>query len=132
MEKEIKPAYVSFDIANWLKEKGWNIKCKKYYNGSLLLTSKGSGLENCYKVYAPEQWQVIEWLRIKHGIWIVVNIGVPLGNKDMYYSNIIKFGHKNKYTGMVEHKSKFRSGFFDQPQKAYSAAFDYIKDNNLI
>ena len=123
MIQEIKPPYVTFEQAKWLKEKEWNIKCKKYYNGSLLQTSKGSGLKECYRVYAPEQHQVVEWLLKHYDIWIVTNFA----NKTQWYFDFNKFGFDGK------NKSIYKSDYnYDTPQEAYSAAFDYIKNNNLI
>ena len=73
---EIKPTYVSFEQAKLLKEKGFNVRLKKVYNilGELW-DSHYQYMENsnpdCGAVcVAPEQWVVVEWFRLKHGIWI--------------------------------------------------------------
>ena len=65
---------------------------------------------------APEQWQVVEWLRVKHGIWITVGY---LG--DGYNCTV-----QNK-----EGWTKKAMGNFNSPQEAYSAAFDYVLTNLL-
>ncbi len=109
---KIQPIYVSFKQANLLKEKGWDIECEKYYHYSLLLTSKESGLKDCYRVYAPEQWRVVEWLRVNHGIFI--EICYWKSDKQFQWKIDNEFGKQ-----------------FDTPQEAYSAAFDYVL-NNLI
>lgn len=135
MQNNIQPKYVSFEIAEWLSEKGFDVPCRYIYNivGGIedwieyaddFRYFNNSKWKSSPYYSAPEQWQVMEWLRINHGIWIVVNIGIPHGQGIMYYSNVIKFG--------LHHKNKYRSAFFNSPQEAYNAAFDYIKDNNLV
>jgi hypothetical protein len=134
--KEIKPTYITFEQAKWLKEKGFDESCRMLINGAyepfhlnLIETQYFQNnsvlLKDCYS--APEQWQVVEWLRINHGIWISV------GNVYSEYTHwAYGIGKENK--GMI---LPFREGqdnhdYFNSPQEAYSAAFDYIKDNNLI
>jgi hypothetical protein len=134
--KEIKPTYITFEQAKWLKEKGFDESCRMLINGAyepfhfnLIETQYFQNnsvlLKDCYS--APEQWQVVEWLRINHGIWISV------GNVYSEYTHWANgIGKENK--GMI---LPFREGqdnhdYFNSPQEAYSAAFDYIKDNNLI
>jgi hypothetical protein len=122
---------VTFEQAKWLKEKGFDVDCKsKFLRGEI----EYSGIHNPFFaepkediVERPEQWQVVEWLRINHGIWISV------GNVYSEYTHwAYGIGKENK--GMI---LPFREGqdnhdYFNSPQEAYSAAFDYIKDNNLI
>ena len=128
---KIEPTYVTFEQSKLLRQKGFNEETVAFWNNSegrvwfneYTSSSKNSDcVAYCYS--APEQWLAAEWLRVNHGVWIVVNIGIPYGKLGMYYSNVIKFGTKN-------HKSKFRSEFYNSPQEAYSAAFDYVL-NNLI
>ena len=65
-------------------------------------------------VSAPEQWQVVEWLRVKHGIWISVK-------RDYHNGALLGF------ESMIDNEEGFIDcGAFDTPQEAYSAAFDYI------
>lgn len=72
---------------------------------------------------APEQWMAREWLLINHGIWIVVNFA----NKTQWYFDLNRFGLDGKQ------KSIFKSNYdYNSPQEAYSAAFEYIKEKDLI
>jgi hypothetical protein len=145
--KEIKPTYVTFEQAKWLKEKGFDEPCTALFIHEIIqgntewdileLFERNNNdtyefLLSCdmdwQKNYLrPEQWQVVEWLRINHGIWISV------GNVYSEYTHwAYGIGKENK--GMI---LPFREGqdnhdYFNSPQEAYSAAFDYIKDNNLI
>jgi hypothetical protein len=64
-----------------------------------------------------------EWLRVNYGIWVVVNLDNVHEKGIMFFANVIKSGK--------HHKSKHRTVFYNNPQEAYSAAFDYIL-NNLI
>jgi hypothetical protein len=76
-------------------------------------------------ISAPEQWQVVEWLRINHGIWVYVEQNETDGF--IYYKFVIDKGFKS----LKRFETQFQY-FWDSPQKAYSAAFDYILNNNLI
>jgi hypothetical protein len=127
--KEIKPTYITFEQAKWLKENRFDESCRMLINGAyepfhlnLIETQYFQNnsvlLKDCYS--APEQWQVVEWLRVNHGIWISVQQDV------------------NKYDAYIKNKKYDRTKVqhvtnqFNSPQEAYSAAFDYILNNNLI
>jgi hypothetical protein len=74
-------------------------------------------LDNSLNEYylAPEQWQVIEWLRANRGIWIEI------------YKNASGYGYiiQKVDTGSVL-KEIEDDIFFDSPQEATSAAIDYV------
>lgn len=150
----IQPAYVTFEQAKWLKEKGFDIPTTHYYfedgefkehsligtngyygepyefnleefyenwNDNWLTKKNGDRCFGCskergyFKTYsAPEQWQVVEWLRIEKSIWIYV---IRSGNQ-FYPIYQDKSGDKHE---IME--------FYYTPQEAYSAAFDYILTN---
>jgi len=75
--------------------------------------------------YCLQQWQVVEWLRVNHGIWIEVTSG------NMGWS-LWAFSIHEKGLTFIKYCSNTHNQFYDSPQEAYSAAFDYIKQNNLI
>jgi len=129
---EIKPTYATSEQAKLLKEKGFDELCQFYYYD----LKKGHTLENvlqenkspyCNGIIkekqhfqtfnAPEQWQVVEWLRINHGIWVDV-------------SNIKRFKYSCQVTDLNTNENdsgiKFSKSFFETPQEAYSSAFDYV------
>jgi hypothetical protein len=135
----IQPVYVTFEQAKWLKEKGFDEECShsykevepvilyqhqgKKYNNSFKkewqnTVRKNSHMDNAIinRYSAPEQHVVVEWLRIKYGIWVAVR-----GKEVMGYEYFIE--------GKGE--TLFSSNIYDTPQEAYSAAFDYVL-NNLI
>jgi hypothetical protein len=122
----LKPTYVTFEQAKWLKEKGFNEECKYYYDIEFKeLTFHIGYVDDIYKnseledeISAPEQHHVVEWLRLKYGIWVYVKQGY------LWEWNIESIENKPKLI--------YNDGLEDSPQAAYSTAFDYIKNNNLI
>jgi hypothetical protein len=125
----IEPKYSTFEQAKWLKEKGFNLPTLNWYhrgnkkfNTNDLLFSMNKLTDN---YSAPEQWQVVEFLRINHGIWVSPGI-ITLNGVVKWFPRYFKFA-----STLLE-ISEDIDGNFDTPQEAYSAAFDYIKDNNLI
>ena len=139
---EIKPTYVSLEQAKKLKEKGFNEPCDSIFNkdgefqsyknvGDIRTHFKNNEPINPktwhrYDTSAPEQWQVVEWLRVNHGIWINVEAD---SYGELWYSKLCVCSKKvwenlevrskiiNSYRHLGEHNS---------PQEAYSSAFDYI------
>jgi hypothetical protein len=149
MTQEIKPTYITFEQAKWLKEKGLNdhfyrrrgedstrwVSCKYCYDPldeSKTLQLWSWNIESSTKerlerlISAPEQWQVVEWLRINHGIWVSVNIAMD----DKWYFELYNLKDKRNAEIIIEDENV--TDFHNSPQEAYSAAFDYIKNNNLI
>lgn len=132
MNNKIELTYVTFEQAKWLKEKGFDIlNCKSGYHGDFgslegdlyLFLGTYTFLDdvlirnNCeWKIQRPEQWQVIEWLRVNHGIWISA---LECNDKSGFYWRILE-------------ESGHSSATFKTPQEAYSAAFNYIKQKELI
>lgn len=124
MKQEINPAYVSFEQAKWLApyKQFNNLESVYVLTDPSRVYSREFIREGLF-YSAPEQWQVVEWLRIKHGIWVWVR---PY--KDHAADNNDPIQHQmNVYKRGVTVSKEFNSH-----EEAYSAAFDYIKDNNLI
>jgi len=133
--EEIKPKYVTFEQAKLLKEKGFNLPCFYYYENDKLIEpylENGSSTDTEFKVElsdllehfnkwskrisVPEQWQVVEWLRVNHGIWVWVEKG---RNPENFYPVI----DSGKEIASFKYLPKM---WRDTPQEVYSAAFDYI------
>lgn len=77
----IEEAYISFEIAKLLKEKGFDEGCRYYYvnNGNLMFTEEYlHNSEIKYGTYpscvctAPTQQMAMRWLREIHNIFIVI------------------------------------------------------------
>lgn len=123
MKQEIKPTYVSFEQAKALEKKGFNFRCNyNYFIHTKELTDKAvltKSSENAY-ISAPEQWQVVEWLRVNHGIEIETKKDRTVKWSNNYYNHAI---FKND---VLIHQRQLGGTQPNSPQKAYSAAFDYI------
>jgi hypothetical protein len=131
----MKPHYVTFEQAKLLKEKGFNEFDNNHYydkNGVIffcqtfsesykqIVAGKGSNIS------APEQWQVVQWLLEKYGVWIHVYYLTEdlCWGWDCYY-------YKNE-NGLINEPAFSFSMNLQSPQQAYSAAFDYILNNLLV
>lgn len=141
-QQEIKPRHVTSEQAKLLKGKGFNVECLCFYcinttcnyidkpykysfevnaNQENFVNGKLDNFGYGETYSAPEQWQVVEWLRVNHGIWIFVERGK---NLDLFYpvidtqEKIISF----KYLPLM---------WGNSPQEAYSAAFNYTLKNLL-
>jgi hypothetical protein len=133
---EIKPHYTTFEQSQLLKEKGLVAKSDRYW----VKMSKDSytemtdwrledldsdiGIGGNLVITKYQQWQVVEWLLL-NGIWVGVN---PLLNNKFFY-NIIDLKSKSLLPINSGDESNYN---YTSPQEAYSAAFDYIINNNLI
>jgi hypothetical protein len=145
----IQPTCVSFEQAKWLKEKGFDEETLYFYNqqGKIhdledVFNYGGEGgmfITDWYKKYnsnqgyvkdvysAPEQWQVVEWLRVNRGIWIQVNIS----KYGMFYCNILENQPTKNIDVPMSYEMICQLNDFKAPQEAYSAAFDYIINHLL-
>ena len=75
----IEEAFVSFDIAKRLKEKGFNEECFGYYNrDGQIDTTFGRWYNDAFiigsYVAAPTQQMAMRWLREQKGIFIAINL----------------------------------------------------------
>jgi hypothetical protein len=127
--------YVTFEQAKLLKEKGFldkNIYGEVRLSQSHFYDCKGNlyhikdafieqdfNLKDCYN--APEQHQVVEWLRVNHSIWVYVDTHEY--GKWCFNYKIIK---PNKDYPRINVNGEFGLEDYNSPQEAYSAAFDYI------
>ena len=119
----IEAKYSTFEQAKLLKEKGFDEVTDTIFmiNHSIEVVFeninylKHSDGNNPF-VSRPEQWEIVEWLRVNHGIWIWVEC---YNNNDKFVPQIPKANLQKIL------------GHFNSPQEAYSAAFDYVL-NNLI
>lgn len=69
--------------------------------------------------YAYQQWEIVEWLRINHGMWVSVDVDKNRTERDYFFIITQKNNHS------------WSECYFKTPQEAYSAAFDYILKNML-
>lgn len=68
----IEPKYVEYATARLLKDKGINIYSKYRVTDFNGVDQKAEFASEMFP-YLPEQWAVIEYLNVKHNIWIFVD-----------------------------------------------------------
>ena len=138
MNNKIEPHYVDFNTAKWLKEKGfieptltyWSKRDGLIENEITLRNHNGRGE---WGTSRPEQHVVVEWLRINHGIHIGIDAWLQEDGSNQGYDYCVYKTWKDK----IDYELKLLNSstqikLYNTPQSAYAAAFDYIKDNNLI
>jgi hypothetical protein len=128
MTQQIKPAYATPEQAKWLKEKGFDELTTVWRQHGNGVSGDVEGKRDYYNrkgdvyISLPEQHQVVEWLRVNHGIHIEILLEENKPWNKFYY-RIMKIG---------QYFSLSHDGIYSEtPQEAYSAAFDYIL-NDLI
>ncbi len=135
--QEIKPTYCTFEQAKKLKEKGFNIPVRErssivenIYGNKFHFVQEECALFNWnngkYPEYisAPQQHQVVEWLRVNHGIWVFPEWQFSRKN---WLFNISKLdSHKETISIQEQYYKDLGEIEFNTTQEAYSAAFDYI------
>jgi hypothetical protein len=138
MNNNIEPHYVDFNTAKWLKEKGfieptltyWSKRDGLIENEITLRNHNGRGE---WGTSRPEQHVVVEWLRVNHGIHIGIDAWLQEDGSNQGYDYCVYKTWKDK----IDYELKLLNSstqikLYNTPQSAYAAAFDYIKDNNLI
>jgi hypothetical protein len=109
----------------------WNDKGLTKKNGDRCFgCSKDRGYFETYS--APEQWQVCEWLLQNHRLDIIIKYPESNSNKVEGINSVYYDLEIYRLRGGDAHKLYKFVGISDKKQEAYSAAFDYILDNNLI
>lgn len=118
----IQPTYVTFEQAVLLKQKAFNENCYTVIDirkSMIINPFRCCNSELIKEAFSrPEQWLVIEWLRVVHNIFISC---VVWQDAPHFHSRIY----------LLNEKESVEVGSFDSPQTAYSAAFDHIL-NSLI
>jgi len=145
---EIKPTYITFEQATKLSELKADLCSNR--NQWLLAEDKGNmskaficdddelesytqidedtehNVYHCLSI--PEQWQVVEFLRVNYDVWIEIHHIKTFG-VNRFHIIIWKYGEEDYHTIHCDNGVGYK--VWDSPQEAISAAFDYIL-NNLI
>lgn len=109
----IQPTYVTFEQAKLLKQKEFDIITDIWFDKERDLYGEGQG-STSYKFhivgecYAPEQWQVVECLRVNHGTWIQVSIS----KYGLFYCNILQNQPTNKIVSCIVYNCTDTKGNF--------------------
>jgi hypothetical protein len=146
--KTISKKYVTFEQAKLLLEKGFDEYCIRCFTDKGISTSftdyqliKGLNKNSTVSLtdtktedfeysdilcVQPEQWQVVEWLLQAYKIDVDVSTNRVLHAEkaEGYIAEI--------YTPKIYIPNWELGGNHQNREEAYSAAFDYIKNNNLI
>jgi hypothetical protein len=149
MKQEIKPTYVTFEQAKLLKEKWFNELCltcykfdctEKEYNliqeNSITYFNNRQQEEGYVpEIAAPEQWQVVEWLRVEHGIWISVSITI----EGKWYFELFNLKEKRNSEIFIKDESIKRINIktklyyvYIQKVKSYYVTNRKSKSNNKV
>lgn len=153
----IESKYVTFEQAKLFKEKGFDIKLDRHWISQIPHTveswsskiddvvSDGMEAKILWREYhskdynvdhapAYEQWQVVEWLRIKYNIELSAQVNFYNRKEKLgYFYTLDKFDsndiHDGKDYDIEQMNLVGEKKGFNTPQEAYSAAFDYILKN---
>ena len=125
--------FVSFELANKLKEKGFNEGCYKYYEGKKLKWSNSPWLKPRYNDYlshitaAPTISQVLEWLRKKKKISIEPGIHCSL----KWMCSIYGFGDGIEDFTQYDNDGVWDTIYilYDTYEQAVLAGIEYSLDN---
>jgi hypothetical protein len=127
--KSREPKYVTFDQAKWLKEKDFDINTNTCFHALLgyeieapMNWDNGRGY-----LVRPEQHQVVNWLLEKYSIWVYVESDVY---GEYWFPKILPASREVwsnlDLRAKIESITRFANSPYDNPQEAYSAAFDYV------
>jgi len=116
--------YCSFEIAELLKEKGFDIPCRQaYFNGSLVdYTMYGFCDEELLD--CPSQSLALKWLREVHSIYITSE--PDINDKHCFYPAIYTMTEESWDIQYFEELEKLS---FDKPEEAIEAALLYVLKN---
>jgi len=128
---KIEKQFVTFEQAKLLKRLGFDIPLSKVYNtegelwDSHYPTMSNSDVDSGACCVAPEQWMVVEWLRVVKQIDIEIHKDrIGWSNEYWNFSIFMNFD-KATYTSNIGGTSP------NSPQEAISAGIDYAL-NKLI
>lgn len=129
MNKIIKEDYVSNKVARFLKEKGFDVPCRAYYNMGALkedvtVPSDWSHSNFIDHVSAPTHQMAMKWLREIHKIDIDIISRLSLNaDNDHNYSYVIKHQY-DKY-----HYNTYTDGEYQYFEDAVEEAIKYCLIN---
>ncbi len=126
-----KEAFVSFDVARLLKEKGFDWGCCSYWcvfpNGDRVHTEYGhfanhNGNETDRFVSRPTQAMACRWLKETHGLWVVP---MPCEDGGCYFEIYKRYGKiwKNNVYDHTEYED------YDDPEYAIEGGLHYCLTN---
>lgn len=138
----IKEAYVSFEVAKLLKEKGFDVYSNTYYTNDGMLNSDVYGNTVNFCCEAPTHQMAMAWLREKHNIDIDINAEVRMLAIKVYLPMISTYksvtdnpGKLRQYKRGLYYKD-YRNKevipglqYYDSYEEAVEAALKYCLEN---
>lgn len=130
MNKFIEDGYVSYEIAELLKAKGFDIPVHTFYNPKKIphwlkldpcLINRNAGVQ----ISAPSHQMVMKWLREKYKIFIEIGVSIDLNGKYHYSFRLLNSTCKN----ILEPKDLVKMGFKDTFGEACEEALKYCLEN---
>jgi len=125
--KQITEDYVTFEIATLLKEKGFDIPCRSYYNNNNYLSfehPKGFVLVDSVYLLRPTHQMALKWLKKIHGIYITSE--PDINDKHCFYPAIYAMKEESWDVLYIEELEHLR---FDEPEQAIEASLKYTLKN---
>lgn len=129
----IKEAYVSFEVAKLLKEKGFDISCHQKYDDEGYLSFNDVGYINSEKpcddfyALAPTQQMAMAWLREEHNKYCDIGYDIDLN----WFFQIIELKELKEHFDYSELKYYYAENSinFNTYEEAVEAALKYVLEN---
>lgn len=122
--------YVSFEIAKLLKEKGFDVYVRSFYDADDMPAQHNEALwdwnlnkEN-YRFSAPTIQMAIKWLRETHKLFVFISPWLMLESDIQYYFEIREI-KTSDFETLYDYTSKELNSF----EKAAEAAIKYCLEN---
>ena len=128
----IEEAYVSFEVAKLLKEKGFDEKCFALYSPDGILIQSGIRLNNTQvskvkgSYSAPTIQMSMRWLREIHNISIEISSFWNGSNDDSYKFSKYTYGFRVDTPNFTD---RYRKSEFDTYEDAVEVAIKYCLKN---
>ena len=125
----IEEAYVSFETAKLLKEKGFDVSCYGRYSVRSkefhLDTTKPCNNGGISQYSAPSQQMAMKWLREVHNIHIQIMLdGWALGSHSGFYILLMRMDNDFELLNPLDDEV-----FFETYEEAVEAALKYCLEN---
>ena len=125
----MKEAYVTFEVAKLLKEKGFDWPTIEYYSlsGGIYRFSEGiADICGISSYQRPTQQMACRWLR-KRGIHIMPTIGCDVDRTPRIFYGVV-IALFNDY-GDIDLRDPLDGKGYDSPEYAIEAALEYVLKN---
>lgn len=131
---KVQPAFVTFEQAKLLKQKGFDERSNCFYKKSKTYVHESSCAHRAIgdNLIAAQHWQVVEWLWETYGIDVSVIPCKEKGTRSVEFQfRVINFSDPEIDEVLFEHQYNTRDSQHTTRREAYSAAIDYILKNLL-